>query len=311
MRALLLGLVCCGAFCASLAQAPPAAVGSEALSATLGFTETYDSSAGPSSELDADLGYAFWRRFSLHAGAPFVLAQNLTAASPKPAASAAPKSGSMSAAGDAYLNLAYDAPNPRLHLTSTLTATAPTGDSSSGLSSGRPTFAWTNNFSHDFDLLAPFFEVSAGDGSEAMNAALRARRIRTRNRSFTALGTQVDLRAGSGISLGNKLSLQASAYGVLPVGNQKIYSRLIKAQSGAASGSSGSASAGALRQAQRVHVIVGPSSLAADHGLTADLDFNALSCLEFDTEIGRSLHLDTTTLSFTMSWHFGGSGPIR
>src|SRR5262249_53708370 len=109
--------------------------------------------------------------------------------------------------------------------------TAPTGSTSNGFSSGRAGIDWTNRFEHSFDQLTPFFE--GGLANNVPDSAFFTR-------PFTSLGAISHLEEGASYDLIRHFSVGASAYQIVPFGNQKIFSKLVaRGQSGRGSGSHG------------------------------------------------------------------------
>lgn len=287
------------------AQAASAAQAGQPLNATVGFNESYNASAGWASEVDTDGGFGLGRSFSLHAGAPFYLLQSYSLQT-----ATGTTSGTYSGIGDAYLAFGFTHKSEVLAYTGTLTGTAPSGSTKYGTSTGRATAGWNNRFSHDFGPIEPFAEAGFATGSAAMSAYQHTHGIKGEQRAYTTLGKQGDLRAGAGVPLGGKVDWETSFYDVLPVGNQKLFSKVVGA------GTSNTITPGATsqkgthgRQYELNHEIAGMAGVAADHGFTSGLDFNLVPHVEFEAEFSRSMHYALNTVSLTASYHFGGGQP--
>lgn len=285
---------------AALSQAAPSAHGTGGFNATVAFNQNYDTSAGSSSEVDTDLGYNLGPKFALHAGMPYYLLQSVQQSSGTTAR--------VSGIGDMYLSLGLDTKNDLVHYKASLTGTAPTGDANYGFSTGRASTGLINHLSHDFGPVEPFVEGGIGTSSEALSALFSSRG--SRQRDFTTLGLQSVWKAGTGIPLGDKLDLEAGMYDVLPFGSQKLYSREVSGN--ATSGTSGTSSQKGQhgRGYELTHVIAGDSSIAADHGFTADLNANLIPHVEFDATLARSIHYAVTSLSFSVAYHFGSGATV-
>src|SRR5438270_5909970 len=205
-------------------QASPSAHGSPAFNATVAFNQNYDSSAGSSSEMDGDLGYNLHPHIALHAGMPYYLLQAVQQPASTTVQQPSGTTTRVSAIGDAYVSMGFDDKGKLLHYKGGLTGTVPTGNTTYGFSTGRPSAGFTNHVSHDFGPVEPFAEAGIGTGSEGLNA-LSESHDHSRQRAFTTLGMQSVWKAGAGVPLGNKLDLEAGMYDVLPFGPQKLYSR--------------------------------------------------------------------------------------
>ncbi len=259
------------------------------------FSAGHDSSAGWSGELDSAVGYDFSKKISIEAGAPFYLdtTQNTSTAG----TSTTSHTGSV---GVAYLHLGLQNSSQVLHYSGGLTATAPTGDTSAGVSTGRATFNWSNRFEHGFDHVTPFGEASLG------NSLSSTRRNR---RAYTTLGAVSEFRAGLGFDLFKSLSLETSAYGDVGYGNQKVYSRVITKHAASAIGMQHAAAHN--RVFEDAFLTAGSSTLVNDRGLTADLSCNLTRRLDVDLAYNHSLYFSTDSVSFTIGMRFGHLSPRK
>src|SRR5947208_2350357 len=101
------------------------------------------------------LGYTFSSHFQTYAGVPFYFA-NLSSTTTSTTSTTSTPGGLVSGIGNALLGFRLGVDSDTLNYSSTLELTAPTGDKSRGLSTGRATADWTNRFSHRFDSFTPF-----------------------------------------------------------------------------------------------------------------------------------------------------------
>jgi hypothetical protein len=190
-----------------------------------GFTEfeTFQgtiNSEGSILRLDSTLGYDFNRHFGVLAGLPIYFAHvssNSTTTGTTPTGTTS--SYTNTGVGNAYLGFVVRLPNPTLDYSTAVTVGAPTGSTSDGFSSGRASIDWTNRFEHSFDRLNPFFE--AGLANTVPDSAFFTR-------PFTSLGAVSHLEEGAGFDLIGHFSVGASAYQIVPFGNQKVFSKLVK-----------------------------------------------------------------------------------
>jgi hypothetical protein len=120
----------------------------------------------------------------------------------------------------------------------------PVASSAKGLSTGRVTFDWDNHFAHGFDLFTPFFDFGVA------NSVPDTRFLK---RPYTSLGTLAHFEGGSEMDLGDKFSVSASGYYILPWGAQEIFVRGKKSSPGSTKGG---------------------ASLTRDDGINLGLDYN-------------------------------------
>ena len=93
--------------------------------------------------------------------------------------------------------------------------TAPTGDETYGLSTGRVTFDISNRFERTFRRIAPSVELGGGDSTYLVNRIV--------NKNYTSLGPLAHFQVGLGVELFRGISFDTEAYEQLPIGDQKIY----------------------------------------------------------------------------------------
>jgi hypothetical protein len=97
----------------------------------------------------------------------------------------------------------------------TVAVTAPTGDETYGLTTGRVTFDLTNHFERTYGRLTPSLELGVGDSSTLIN--------RTVNKNYTSLGPLAHFQTGLGVNLFHDAFFESDVYEQLPIGDQKIY----------------------------------------------------------------------------------------
>lgn len=247
----------------------------------------HDSSAGWSSVMNSAVGYSFTPAVSIEAGIPFYLVTTTQALSTTGATSTT-HAGSL---GDVFLNLNAHKDSSAINYATGLTFTAPTGDTSTGVSTGRATATWNNRLEHGFDHLTPFGEASLG------NSLTSTRRYR---RDYTTLGAVSEFRGGVGIDLLKNLGLETSAFADVGYGNQKIFSRTVR------KGALGVAGVPKHNRAfDTAYLTTGTASLVNDNGLTADLSWNPTARLNFDLAYNHSLHFATDSVSAGIGFRLG------
>ncbi len=208
--------------------------------------------------LDASAGYRFNHHFTLAAGIPFYLVRSS-------ATLAGSSSTSASGIGNAYLNLSVAADTPLFRYWSVTSATAPTGDKSKGFSTGRATIDWTNGFSKDIGRLMPFLSLGVANAVTDSPFWIRP---------FSTLGLNAHAEGGGIFRIGGPVSIGASAYAVMPTGQQKVYSKIVPRKAGQPGGHTPvgqgtDAGRGNPRVFETSPVTVGSASIARDNGFSA------------------------------------------
>jgi len=130
-------------------------------------------------------------------------------------------------------------------------------------------------------------------------------------RPFSALGINVHAEGGGLVRLGGPLSAGASAYTVLPTGEQKVYSRVVPGRAGQVSpgqtitgnGPAASASAPGLskkRGFETSAVTAGESSLTRDNGVSTWLTARLTRTVSLTAIYSRSrtYSLDSFSVGF-------------
>ncbi|HEV2616809.1 MAG TPA: hypothetical protein VGU63_09410, partial [Candidatus Acidoferrales bacterium] len=186
--------------------------------------------------------------------------------------------------GDAYLQLRLAFPSPVLNYKTTLTGTAPTGDSSVGFSTGHATYDWTNHIDHGFGRWRPFAEAGVGNSTPEDFAF---------HRPYESYGHVAHFQAGTGFEIFQWLGASASAYDIAPWGTQTISSRLVNGSANALGRGGGHG-----RVFDLANQTTGSSSLAADNGFNAGADVSAGPLVDFSLGYSHSVHFDLNTFSF-------------
>jgi hypothetical protein len=161
----------------------------------------------------------------------------------------------------------------------TLSLTAPTGNRSNGLGTGRVTFDLNNHLERFFGAKGLHLDLGVGDSSGVANSLLM--------RDYNTLGALVHFELGGSLWMRRYGFVQTSAYEQLPVGSQKIY-ELVRTTSPGSSTS------------QTSQVLVS-NGLSEDNGITTSFGIPLTSHLLFNGYYNRSLrqHQDTVSLGMT------------
>jgi hypothetical protein len=226
------------------------------------WTETYEGSGnsdGFITDINSTVGYTFGKHFAMDIGVPYLFFQPSTS-----------KTGATSASGvgNPYLGLTYSAKRSALDFSTSLNSAIPTASTAKGLSTGHVTVDWSNHFAHEFDLFTPFVDVGLANSIPD---------TRFLHRPYISYGDVAHLEGGSELDLGDKFSVTASGYYILPWGAQQIFLRGKKNSSGPMKGS---------------------VSLTRDDGINLGVDYNLTRSLDLSAGYSRSVYSVLNTFSF-------------
>ncbi len=264
-----------------------------------GFTwyETFQGSSnvlGQVYKADSTVGYNFSKKFGVDAGIPVYFVQPSSTAASGTTATTMSGNG----IGNAYVDLRLTLLNPLVNVVSNLDGTAPTGDTSKGLSTGRATFDWNNHLDRSFLGFTPFANV--GIANTVSDTTLFTR-------PFTTLGLVGHLEGGASYRLLHFFSVGASAYDILPSGQQKVFSKLIPRRSsqpvtGGGTPASGRSHGGVFEGATET---TGSADIAKDNGFSAWLHVSPVPFLDLEGGYTRSVTYDLNTVSFQVGFNLG------
>jgi len=182
-------------------------------------------------KIDSNVGWDFNKHFGMFVGVPVYFSRLSSTTTTTGTTTTTTPGVIHEGIGNAYLGLALRAPNSTLDYASARTVGAPTGGTKKGLSTGRATFDWDNRFEHSFSRFTPFFD--GGLSNTVPDSRLLIR-------SFTSLGLVTHLEEGGGLELTPHVSVNGSAFEIVPFGNQKVFSKLVAAgQAAKGSGKNG------------------------------------------------------------------------
>jgi hypothetical protein len=226
------------------------------------WTETYEGSGntdGFITDINSTVGYTFGKHFAMDMGVPYLFFQPSTS-----------KTGATSASGmgNPYLGLTYTAKGSALDFSTSLNSAIPMASTAKGLSTGHVTVDWSNHFAHEFDLLTPFVDLGFANSIPD---------TRFLHRPYVSYGDVAHFEGGSELDLGDKFSVTASGYYILPWGPQQIFLRGKKSSSGPTKGS---------------------VSLTRDDGINLGIDYNLTRSLDLGAGYSRSVYSVLNTFSF-------------
>ena len=248
---------------AALAESAPSAARKTA-GEEKGFTltESYEGSGntdGFITDINSTVGYIFSPHFSINMGVQYLFVSPSTS-----------KTGATSASGmgNPSLGFRYSRKGPLFDFSTALNGAFPLASSAKGLSTGRVTFDWDNHFAHGFDRLTPFLDVGVANSVPD---------TRFLHRPYTSLGPLTHFEGGSELDLGDKFSVSASGYYILPWGAQQIFVRGKKSSPGSTKGG---------------------ASLTRDDGINLGLDYNLTRFVDLSAGYSRSVYNVLNTVSF-------------
>jgi hypothetical protein len=233
--------------------------------------------------LEASVGYNFSRKLAVDVGLPFYFVNSNVSTDPA-------LNGFRSGLGNAFVNLRIKPSLEEWHYVSSLTATAPTGDPDRGFSTGRVTFDWNNLVSRSFARFTPFVNLGVANTISDTSFFYRP---------FSSLGLVGHFEGGTSYRLHPSVSIGASAYSVVPSGEQKIYSRVTKRQSDSlAQPSNDTAGQPRARAFETAAVITDDAGLARDNGFASWLTIYPTSTVYLQTGYHRSVPYSLNTFFF-------------
>ncbi|HEX7728355.1 MAG TPA: hypothetical protein VF392_04905 [Terracidiphilus sp.] len=254
-----------------------------------------DSVNGYSSLWTPAIGYDLPKHFSLEAGIPYYAlassAVQKVTASRSGVGTETVETSSANLLGDMYLlATGHFEPSQAFRYQINAKGTAPTGDTTNGISTGRATWNVSNHIEAGSARVIPYLE--AGIGNSTADTAKYYR-------SYTTLGYIAPFAAGLNIDLGHHISFDASTYYDLPFGDQKLYSREVP--SGTVIGASGRRNRPILDQ----YMSQGGAGLTEDHGFNGSLAFSPTERVTFTASYNRSIPDALDSVAISLSLRFG------
>ena len=275
VRLALSGMILMGSVMAQSAPKPAPATKENGLTAYVEFDGTADSE-GQEYLLNSSVGYNFNEHFGTDIGVPVYFV--------RAASTATTAAYSSNGVGNPFVDFRLKYLNPAVNFGSKLTGFVPVGDSKRGFSTGRGAFDWTNRVEHAFEQLTPF--VEAGIANTTLDSRLFVR-------PYTTLGFNAHFNAGADYDLWKFFSVGASAYDILPSGQQTVFSRVMPGASTAGNGKHG-------RVFQTTQQTTGSADIARDDGFSAWIDANPGRALDLELGYTRSMHYDLNAVSFSI-----------
>src|SRR5215475_4402075 len=228
-------------------------------------------------KLDSNLGWDFNKHFGVFVGVPMYVANVPGSTTTNGTTTTTNVSSTNSGIGNAYLGFTLKAPSPKLHYASAVTAYAPTGSVARGFSTGRVGVDWTNRFEHTFSRLTPFFE--GGLSNTVPDSAFLAR-------PFTSLGAISHLEEGAEYQLARHFYAGGSGYQIVPLGSQKVFSKLNGKGKGKNPFDTSTVSTG--------------NDLTRENGYSTWVGLEPSSIVRFEVGYTRSITFDLNSFAFNL-----------
>jgi hypothetical protein len=204
--------------------------------------------------------------------------------------------------GDPYIDIHYTLTRAGARIITVLTGTVPASSPERVFTTGRAGVDWFNHIEPAKPIMriTPFLNVGVANSTVNRYYMPRPYSI---GRPYQSFGNIGDGEAGASLNLPFGLSVGASAYGLLPSGNQKVFSRLV---------TPGSSVVGVFtdnRYYYNAFETVGPSSIARDNGYSAWVEYGKAHNITLQVGVTHSVHYRYNMI--TVSLNFDGNSLIR
>jgi len=264
------------------------------------FEQTHDSSSNWSSVIDESISYDFNKVFAMGVGVPFYVSYNQLPSSLTAGTTITPQmlAPTYNKVGDVRLALKFSTPTPIVRYVATITGTAPTGDTASGISTGRATADFNNRLEFSLGPITPLAELGIANTNALINMV---------KRPYSTLGALSHFKGGLSLPLGKALDVEFAGYENLPLGAQKLYSHLIgrgSSNSGPGSLNSGSGNGNSSKIYQQIASAVG-TGIDEDNGFATALNANLGKRLDLAFTYDHSVRQQLDTFAFSVGFRIG------
>ncbi|HEV2350697.1 MAG TPA: hypothetical protein VG028_12715 [Terriglobia bacterium] len=282
----------------SSAASPPSPAATEAGEGPTAFIQVQAGGYAQSqvASVDLNLGYNFSDHFGADIGMPlFYVRSPLTLVT-----SADWKTTTLM--GDPYIDAHYKLTRFGASLTTVLTGTVPASSPERIYTTGRAEVDWFNHIepAKPLGLVTPFINLGAANGTINRYYMPRPYSI---GRPYQTLGPMGDGEVGASVKLPYGLRAGASAYALLPNGNQKVFSRLV---------TPGATVVGAFtnnRYYFNAFETTGSSSIDRDNGFSGWVEYTKLPKVTLQVGYTHSIHYRYDMI--TLSVNYDGTALIR
>lgn len=183
--------------------------------------------------------------------------------------------------GDPFIDFRYTTKRDGMDMTSIITASIPASSPEKVFSTGRVVADWFNHIQTQYKGVAPFINFGVGTGSVDRYILPRPYNIA---RPYQTLGVISNFEAGASFTVLKHYSIGASAYALVPVGPQKMFSRLVSPDS------SVSGDANHYRYWNNAFETIGNSTIDRDNGYSGWLQVARVKNLKVQVGYTYSIH---------------------
>jgi hypothetical protein len=213
--------------------------------------------------------------------------------------------------GAPYIDLRYDTKHNGTNLTTMLTGSGGFNMVKT-FSNGRMTVQWYNHADHPYQILnydvifTPFLNFDVGTGTVDRQVLPRPYELA---RPYETLGGIGSGEVGGSFTIHKQFKVEGSAYGLAPVGPQKVYSRIVSPDS--LLGGDGHHNRYWDEFFETGGELVntyggGPSRISRDNGFGMDLEVSRFKNITIDLGYTRSVHYDYGSAFLMLRYNFTG-----
>jgi hypothetical protein len=250
---------------------------------------------GEVTTFDVSLGYNLNSYIGVDAGVPFYFVR-------RPSFFANNRDAGriwMDGLGDPYVDLRFNGTSRGVNVLSVVTGTAPTASFRKGMTMGRVGVDWYNHVDGSIHGFTPFANFGLGN-------ALLDRHVLPRpylqDLPFRTFGFQSNFEGGLSYKLWRKFELGASMYAIVPAGNQRVYSELVR-QDMPASSLSLLTPDNHGRAWETAFETTGPARLDRDNGYSGFLSFSPLHAMDVQVGYVHSVRYAMDRVTFTLAFN--------
>jgi len=213
--------------------------------------------------------------------------------------------------GTPYIDVRYDTKRGSTNITSILTGAAGFNMVKT-YSNGRMTADWFNHFDRNYQILnydaifTPFLNFGGGTGTVDRQVMPRPYELA---RPYETLGLIANGEAGGAFTIKKIFRLEGSAYGLAPVGPQKVYSRLVSPDNLLGGDGHHNRFWDEFFETGGEYVNTygsGPSRIARDNGYGVYLTISKFKNVDFMLGYTMSVHYDYGSSFIMLRYNFTG-----
>ncbi len=242
------------------------------------FSGVHDSSIGWYNVATPAVSYTFSPHYS--ADASFSIYPYRLTANADPSPSSSRLVTDLGDLGDTLLGVHASFYPRALQNTTTASMTVPTGNRAAGLSTGRVTFDLSNHTERYFGRLGTVLDLGVGDSSGLFNRLV--------TQEYNSLGPIAHFQTGLVFWLPGRNYIESLVYEQLPIGDQKVYTTL-------------------MRPGSPPQTVVSGRNVSEDNGFTTSVGIPLTTHMTLTSYYNRSLRLHLDTASVGVTYVFRGT----